>query len=193
MSQHAAGFEEAGTVLHLWVQELTRRGRKEVSNLKIAYIFFGINQCSSASLTFTTVIYMYLEIMWQLVCVSFCPACKYTVHGRCANKNPAPCARTYVKSKKEIGVCWCLHDNLYSHMHGLNLISCYVWVLLHGQFKIHLTFQVSTHDWVSGNCDSRKCDKCQKKIKSLQGLTGKHCVWCHTMVSKHISAWLIEE
>uniref|UniRef100_A0A8D3DY94 Diacylglycerol kinase n=1 Tax=Scophthalmus maximus TaxID=52904 RepID=A0A8D3DY94_SCOMX len=76
-----------------------------------------------------------------------CTCCMYTVHGRCANKNPAPCTRTYVKSKKETGV--------------------------------------PAHDWVSGNCDSRKCDKCQKKIKSFQGLTGKHCVWCHTMVRTH--------
>uniref|UniRef100_A0A3B3CP54 Diacylglycerol kinase n=1 Tax=Oryzias melastigma TaxID=30732 RepID=A0A3B3CP54_ORYME len=69
-----------------------------------------------------------------------CTCCKYTVHGRCANRDPAPCTRTYVKSKKETGV--------------------------------------AAHDWVSGNCDSKKCDRCQKKIKSFQG---KHCVWCHTM------------
>uniref|UniRef100_A0A3Q1DFU4 Diacylglycerol kinase n=1 Tax=Amphiprion ocellaris TaxID=80972 RepID=A0A3Q1DFU4_AMPOC len=88
---------------------------------------------------------MLLGLRKQGLC---CTCCKYTVHGRCANRNPAPCTRTYVKSKKETGVC--------------------------------------SHDWVSGNCDSRKCDKCQKKIKSFQGLTGKHCVWCHTMVRKHL-------
>ncbi|KAL7406991.1 hypothetical protein ABVT39_001215 [Epinephelus coioides] len=37
-----------------------------------------------------------------------CNCCKYTVHNQCANKNPDPCARTFVKSKKEIGVA--AHD-----------------------------------------------------------------------------------
>lgn len=46
--------------------------------------------------------------------------------------------------------------------------------------------QISAHDWVAGNCDSGKCEKCQKKIKSLHGLTGKRCVWCHTMVRVEI-------
>uniref|UniRef100_A0A671YIE1 Diacylglycerol kinase n=1 Tax=Sparus aurata TaxID=8175 RepID=A0A671YIE1_SPAAU len=32
-----------------------------------------------------------------------CNCCKYTVHSQCANKNPEACARTFVKSKKEIG------------------------------------------------------------------------------------------
>uniref|UniRef100_A0A672IWY2 Diacylglycerol kinase n=1 Tax=Salarias fasciatus TaxID=181472 RepID=A0A672IWY2_SALFA len=33
-----------------------------------------------------------------------CNCCKYIVHSQCANKNPEPCARTFVKSKKDIGV-----------------------------------------------------------------------------------------
>ncbi|XP_070759610.1 diacylglycerol kinase, alpha b [Enoplosus armatus] len=37
-----------------------------------------------------------------------CTCCKYTVHSQCANKNPEPCARTFVKSKKEIDVA--AHD-----------------------------------------------------------------------------------
>ncbi|KAG8007924.1 Diacylglycerol kinase alpha, partial [Nibea albiflora] len=37
-----------------------------------------------------------------------CSCCKYTVHSQCANRNPEPCARTFVKSKKDIGVA--AHD-----------------------------------------------------------------------------------
>uniref|UniRef100_A0A673N0F9 Diacylglycerol kinase n=1 Tax=Sinocyclocheilus rhinocerous TaxID=307959 RepID=A0A673N0F9_9TELE len=44
---------------------------------------------------------MLLGLRKQGLC---CTCCKYTVHGRCANKNPAPCTRTYVMSKKETGV-----------------------------------------------------------------------------------------
>ncbi|KAJ8370064.1 hypothetical protein SKAU_G00100920 [Synaphobranchus kaupii] len=83
---------------------------------------------------------MLLGLRKQGLC---CTCCKYTVHGRCANKNPSPCTRTYVKSKKDTGI--------------------------------------AAHDWVAGNCDAGKCDRCQKKIKSYHGLTGKRCVWCHSM------------
>uniref|UniRef100_A0A8C1T2N7 Diacylglycerol kinase n=1 Tax=Cyprinus carpio TaxID=7962 RepID=A0A8C1T2N7_CYPCA len=44
---------------------------------------------------------MLLGLRKQGLC---CTCCKYTVHGRCANKNPAPCTRTYVMSKKETGI-----------------------------------------------------------------------------------------
>ncbi|XP_029990196.1 diacylglycerol kinase, alpha b isoform X2 [Sphaeramia orbicularis] len=37
-----------------------------------------------------------------------CTCCKYTVHSQCANKNPEPCARTFVQTKKEIGIA--VHD-----------------------------------------------------------------------------------
>ncbi|KAM8917828.1 diacylglycerol kinase, alpha b isoform 2-T2 [Spinachia spinachia] len=48
---------------------------------------------------------MLLGLGKQGLCCTFC---KYTVHSHCANKNPEPCARTFVRSKKEIGVA--AHD-----------------------------------------------------------------------------------
>ncbi|XP_073470053.1 diacylglycerol kinase alpha isoform X2 [Aquarana catesbeiana] len=39
-----------------------------------------------------------------------------------------------------------------------------------------------THIWVKGGCEANKCDRCQKKIKSFQSLTGQRCVWCHVKV-----------
>ncbi|XP_035633970.1 diacylglycerol kinase alpha-like isoform X3 [Oncorhynchus keta] len=44
---------------------------------------------------------MLLGLRKQGLC---CTLCKYTVHGHCANKNPGPCACTFVKSKKQIGI-----------------------------------------------------------------------------------------
>ncbi|KAM6946538.1 diacylglycerol kinase, alpha b isoform 2-T2 [Lycodopsis pacificus] len=48
---------------------------------------------------------MLLGLGKQGLCCTFC---KYTVHSHCANKNAEPCARTFVSSKKEIGVA--AHD-----------------------------------------------------------------------------------
>ncbi|XP_067091161.1 diacylglycerol kinase, alpha b isoform X1 [Osmerus mordax] len=44
---------------------------------------------------------MLLGLGKQGLCCTFC---KYTVHGRCANKNPDPCVHTFVKTPKLIGV-----------------------------------------------------------------------------------------
>ncbi|XP_031702449.1 diacylglycerol kinase, alpha b isoform X2 [Anarrhichthys ocellatus] len=48
---------------------------------------------------------MLLGLGKQGLCCTFC---KYTIHSHCANRNPEPCARTFVGSKKEIGVA--AHD-----------------------------------------------------------------------------------
>ncbi|KAI4873423.1 hypothetical protein NFI96_019852, partial [Prochilodus magdalenae] len=37
-----------------------------------------------------------------------CSVCKCTVHSHCANKNPPPCASTFVKSREDIGIA--VHD-----------------------------------------------------------------------------------
>ncbi|XP_062971886.1 diacylglycerol kinase alpha isoform X2 [Cynocephalus volans] len=38
---------------------------------------------------------------------------------------------------------------------------------------------VQSHVWVRGGCESGRCDRCQKKIRTYHSLTGLHCVWCH--------------
>lgn len=88
----------------------------------------GVKVSSSASFTYTFTFGSFdwhLRISVSLTIFFFCTGCKYTVHGRCANRNPAPCARTYVKSKKETGVCFGLHHSLYRHTRSkYDFISC---------------------------------------------------------------------
>lgn len=52
----------------------------------------------------------------KIICPS--PGCKYIVHNQCANRNSEPCARTFVKSKKEIGVS----TSTRQHFHFFTLI-----------------------------------------------------------------------
>lgn len=80
-----------------------------VSKLRIAGSF--LDSYSPIIFRYDRVIYINVNNIWQLGYL--CAGCKYTVHGRCANRNPAPCTRTYVKSKKETGVGQYLHDNIY--------------------------------------------------------------------------------
>ncbi|XP_063767579.1 diacylglycerol kinase, alpha b isoform X2 [Eleginops maclovinus] len=52
-----------------------------------------------------------------------CTCCKYTVHSRCANKNPEACSRTFVKSKKEIGIA--AHDWIRADCHSNKCQVCH--------------------------------------------------------------------
>ncbi|XP_068171186.1 diacylglycerol kinase, alpha b isoform X1 [Antennarius striatus] len=52
-----------------------------------------------------------------------CTCCKYTVHNQCANKNPEPCAPTFVKSKHEIGVA--AHDWIRTDCNSTKCQSCH--------------------------------------------------------------------
>ncbi|XP_026203846.1 diacylglycerol kinase, alpha b isoform X2 [Anabas testudineus] len=84
-----------------------------------------------------------------------CTCCKYTVHSQCANKNPELCARTFVRSKSEIGVRSTT-------------------IPLHSQFLP----LIAAHDWIRADCNSTKCQVCHRKIKTL---AGRRCVWCQEM------------
>ncbi|XP_067361903.1 diacylglycerol kinase, alpha b isoform X2 [Channa argus] len=52
-----------------------------------------------------------------------CTCCKYTVHSQCANKNPEPCARTFVRSKKENGIA--VHDWIRSDCNSTKCQVCH--------------------------------------------------------------------
>lgn len=64
--------------------------------------------CSSVRIGIHVISYRISIDLKTVACVIlsvFLPTgCKYTVHSQCANKNPEPCARTFVRSKSEIGV-----------------------------------------------------------------------------------------
>ncbi|XP_069739167.1 LOW QUALITY PROTEIN: diacylglycerol kinase alpha [Phaenicophaeus curvirostris] len=41
---------------------------------------------------------------------------------------------------------------------------------------------VQAHVWVPGGCDAARCERCQRRIRSFQSLTGLRCVWCHLKI-----------
>ncbi|XP_034388922.1 diacylglycerol kinase, alpha b isoform X2 [Cyclopterus lumpus] len=94
-----------------------------------------------------------------------CTCCKYTVHSHCANKNPEPCARTFGRSRKEIGC----------HNHNSQPVKDHNSEL--AKFR-QLLPEIAAHDWIRADCKSTKCHVCHKKIKTL---VGRRCVWCQEM------------
>lgn len=70
-------------------------------------------------------------------CLCF-QGCKYTVHGRCANRNPAPCTRTYVKSKKDTGV-WVV----FSQTTANYIVKCYLNISNASSFLVYVVIWMS--------------------------------------------------
>lgn len=66
--------------------------------------------------------YYLLHVIFCFCPLSLLPGCKYTVHNQCANNNPDPCARTFVKSKQETGV---RNPTLTFHFHFPQLVWLY--------------------------------------------------------------------
>lgn len=100
-------------------------------------------------------------------CLCF-QGCKYTVHGRCANRNPAPCTRTYVKSKKDTGV-WVV----FSQTTANYIVKCYLNISNASSFLVYVvmwiskTFSLSRCMYVSLASDS-VCVSCLR----FQPMTG---------------------
>lgn len=60
--------------------------------------------------------------------------CKYIVHSQCANKNPEPCASTFVKSKQEIGV---RNTMIAFNFPLVYVYFCFLDMRLHLQQRLH--------------------------------------------------------
>ncbi|XP_034544024.1 diacylglycerol kinase, alpha b [Notolabrus celidotus] len=97
-----------------------------------------------------------------------CTCCKYTVHSQCANKNPEPCARTFVKSKKDIGVA--SHDWIRADCKSTKCQVC------HKKIK---------------TLAGRRCVWCQEKRHDECLLTGSSSCDCGPLRDHILPPWAI--